>query len=66
MSSHSCLEDGSENKDSDSDNGTVVKRIHGVTKHSMQILQQCFIKQGFIDVHHAALDAAGVPRKFVS
>ena len=58
LSKRSCQDDGSEDKDSDSDNGmvTVVKITHATARRSVQTLQQYFIKQGFIDAHHTDLD----------
>ena len=56
MSKHLCLEDGSEHEDSDSDDDTVAKVTEAITRCSIQVLQHCFVEQGFRDTYHTALD----------
>ena len=51
-----CLEDGSEHKESDSDNDAVEKITHTTARHSVQVFEQYFVEQGFSGAHHAALD----------
>ena len=51
-----CLEDGSEQEDSDCDDDVAAKITHAAARRSIQVLQQYFIEQGFNEAHYTALD----------
>ena len=48
-------EDGSEDKDSDTDE-EVAKTTYAAARRSVQLLQQYFVEQGVSDAYHAAID----------